>query len=404
MKETVEVAIIGAGIVGLAVGLEVLRRRSGCRLLILEKESAVAFHQTGHNSGVIHSGIYYKPGSLKARLCVTGAAAMLEFVKAHNIPYLKCGKVIVATEPAQLPALKELSRRGAANGVPGLRWLPDRAAIRDIEPYAAGLCGIHVASTAITDFKQVAEQYSRLIIQLGGNLLFNAEVNLMTRTKDGETLLCTSSGDFRARYIINCAGLHSDRIARMAGARLDTTILPFRGEYYELLPEKHYLVRGLIYPVPDPNFPFLGVHFTRRILGGIEAGPNAVLALKREGYKKTSFSFPDSLSILRSTGFWKIAFRYWRAGIGEMYRSWSKAAFTRNLQKLVPELQGKDLATGGAGVRAQAVDQDGKLIDDFRFVHSEGITHVTNVPSPAATASLKIAEVIVNHVADRIVR
>src|SRR5579862_1080427 len=393
MEETFDVAIIGAGIVGLAVGLEILQRWPNCRLLILEKESSVACHQTGHNSGVIHSGIYYKPGSLKARLCVTGAAAMCEFVKFHGLPYQQCGKIIVATEPSELPALEELYRRGTANGVPGLRWLSDAGAIREIEPHAAGICGIHVSSTAITDFKLVASQYSKLIISLGGALRFNAAVHRISRNQSA-TLLSTRAGEFRTRYLVNCAGLHSDRIAYMAGAKLDMAILPFRGEYYEVLPHKHHLVRGLIYPVPNPSFPFLGVHFTRRVAGGIEAGPNAILSLKREGYTKTSFSFRDSISTLASRRFWKLASRYWQTGLQEMYRSWSKAAFTRCLQKLLPELREEDLRAGGAGVRAQAVDQHGRLVDDFYFVESERATHVCNVPSPAATASLAIGKTI----------
>lgn len=397
MEETFDVAIIGAGIVGLAVGLEISGRYPECRLLILEKEKAVACHQTGHNSGVIHSGIYYKPGSLKADLCVAGAAAMLQFVKAYSIPHQQCGKIIVATEPDEVPRLEELYRRGVANGVPGLRRLPDASAIREIEPHAAGLCGIHVPTTAITDFRLVADQYAQLIIESGGTLRFNAGVNRIMR-RQSETILRTHSGEFRARYLINCAGLQSDRIARMAGAKLDVSIVPFRGEYYEVIPQKDHFVRGLIYPVADPAFPFLGLHFTRRVAGGIEAGPNAVLALRREGYKKTSLSFTDSFSMVKSGGFWKMGSRYWRTGMKEMYRSWNKAAFARSLQKLVPEIQDEDLCPGGAGVRAQAVDRDGKLVDDFLFVHHEGATHVCNVPSPAATASLKIANLVVDAV------
>jgi (S)-2-hydroxyglutarate dehydrogenase len=397
MDETFDIGIIGAGIVGLAVGLEILRRRPQCRLLVLEKEKAVACHQTGHNSGVIHSGIYYKPGSLKARLCVAGAADMLEFVKAHGIPYQQCGKIILATSAAEVPGLEELYRRGTVNGVPGIRWLRDVAAIREIEPHAAGVCGIQVASTAITDFKLVAEQYAKLICSLGGTLRFDAAVKGIQR-KQNETICSTPKGEFRTRYLINCAGLQSDQIARLAGARLDTRIIPFRGEYHEVNPAKHSLLRGLIYPVPDPNFPFLGVHLTRRITGGIEAGPNAVLALKREGYKKASLAFTDAASIFGFRGFWKMSARYWRAGIKELYRSWSKAAFARSLQKLLPEMDVEDLLPGGAGVRAQAVDRNGKLIDDFLFIHSEAATHVCNVPSPAATASLQIGRVIVDRI------
>lgn len=393
MDEIFDVAIIGAGIVGLAVGLELLKRHPGSRLLILEKEKSAGFHQTGHNSGVIHSGIYYKPGTLKARLCTAGAKAMLEFVKEHGIPFVQCGKIIVATEAAEIPQLEELYRRGVANRVPGLRWLPDRIAIREIEPHSAGLCGIHVPSTAITDFKMVAGQYAKLITELGGTLRFNTGVHRIAR-KQGETILSTGAGEFRVRYVINCAGLQSDRIARLTGAKLDLAVFPFRGEYYQVTPEKDRLLRGLIYPVPDPSFPFLGVHFTRRIHGGIEAGPNAVLAFKREGYKKTSISLKDTLAVLSSRAFWKMSSQYWKAGLQELYRSWSKSAFTRSLQKLLPELQKGDLYPGGAGVRAQAVNRDGKLVDDFLFIHSEGVTHVCNVPSPAATASLEIAAVV----------
>lgn len=397
MEDTFDVAIVGAGIVGLAVGLELLRRRPDCRLLILEKEETAGCHQTGHNSGVIHSGIYYKPGSLKARLCVAGAEAMREFVNLHDLPYEQCGKVIVATEPSEIPGLKELYRRGTVNGVPGLVWLPDTSAIREIEPYAAGLCGIHVSSTAITDFKLVSQQYAKLILSMGGILRFKAGVNRITRIQD-DNILFTEAGEFRSRYLVNCAGLQSDRIAHLAGANLGVTIFPFRGEYYDVLPRKRGLVRGLVYPVPNPQFPFLGVHFTRRLQGGIEAGPNAVLALKREGYKKTSFSLNDVASILLCPGFWKMSSRYWRVGVKELHRSWSKSAFTRSLQKLLPELEEDDLRPGGSGVRAQAVDMEGRLVDDFCFIHSEGATHVCNVPSPAATASLQIAAVVVDQV------
>lgn len=400
MAETFDFGIIGAGIVGLAVGREILSRRPNCRLLILEKEKAVACHQTGHNSGVIHSGIYYKPGSLKARFCAAGSVAMLNFVKSYGLPYEQCGKVIVATEPTEIPALEELWRRGEANGVPGLRMLPDASAIREIEPHAWGIRGIHVPSTAITDFKKVAEQYAKLVEDLGGTLHLNVPVTHIIRKRD-QTILLSEAGEWRIHYLINCAGLQSDRVAHMSGAARETTILPFRGEYHELRPEKNHLVRGLIYPVPDPDFPFLGVHLTRRVTGCVEAGPNAVLALKREGYKKTSFSWQDSASMLASSRFWKMSSRYWRAGLAELHRSWSKDAFTRSLQRLLPELQKEDLLPGGAGIRAQAVDDDGKLVDDFRFVHTNGATHVCNVPSPAATASLQIAAVIVDVVLKR---
>lgn len=395
MNKTFDVAIIGAGIVGLAVGAEVLKRYPDCRLLVLEKEQAVALHQTGHNSGVIHSGIYYKPGSLKAKLCVRGAQAMLEFARANGIPCDQCGKVIVATEQAEIGRLEEIFRRGKENGVPGLRWLPDSIAVRELEPHAAGICGIHVPSTGITDYKMVAEQYARLITSQGGSIHCGAGVTAI-RQLQNETMIATQAGEFRVKYLVNCAGLYSDHIAQLAGEKLDVIMVPFRGEYYEFVPEKHSLVHGLIYPVPDTRFPFLGVHFTRRVHGGVEAGPNAVLALKREGYTRTSFSLKDSFSYAGFTGFWKMAWRYWDKGFSEMYRSWNKAAFTRALQKMLPEIQSKDLKTGGAGVRAQLIDREGKLVDDFKFIVHDRAMHVINVPSPAATASLKIAEELVN--------
>lgn len=327
---------------------------------------------------------------------------MLEFVRAHGIPHEQCGKVVVATQQEEIPRLKELYERGTANGVPGLRWLTDAAAIREIEPHAAGLCGLHVPTTAITDFKMVAEQYARLITAAGGTVRLNAGVESITHIKD-ESILKTPSGEFHAKYLVNCAGLHSDRIAQMAGTKMDIRIVPFRGEYYEIATHRQQLVRGLIYPVPDPRFPFLGVHFTRRIHGGVEVGPNAVLALKREGYTRTSFSLQDSFASLSFGGFWKMAGKYWTNGMGELYRSWSKSAFTAALRKLLPELTEEDIHPAGAGVRAQALDRSGKLVDDFLFVHGSRAIHVCNVPSPAATASLKIAEVIADAISDMMV-
>jgi (S)-2-hydroxyglutarate dehydrogenase len=400
MAEKFDIIVIGAGIVGLSVARELLIRYPECRLLVLEKEPGVAAHQTGHNSGVIHSGLYYKPGSLKARLCVQGAAAMLEFVRAHGIPHQQCGKVVVATTKDEVLRLEELHRRGNANGVPGLRWLADRQAIQEIEPHAAGICGLHVPSTGITDFKMVAEQYSRDITSARGTVRFNAGVTGISVRAD-EAIIQTAAGEFSAKYFVNCAGLHADRIAQLAGEKLDLRVVPFRGEYYELIPEKHDLVRGLIYPVPDPRFPFLGVHFTRRVHGGVEAGPNAVLAMKREGYHRTSFSFKDTVESLGFAGFWRMAAKYWAHGMVEMYRSWSKRAFITALQGLLPELRPEDVRPGGAGVRAMALDSRGSLVDDFHFVHGQRAMHVLNVPSPAATASLKIAGVVVDLIAQR---
>jgi L-2-hydroxyglutarate oxidase LhgO len=396
MESEVTIAIIGAGIVGLAVALEVLNRFPASSVVVLDKEPAVAFHQTGHNSGVIHSGIYYKPGSLKAELCVTGAAALMRFCDEHGIPYERCGKVIVATAEHELPRLDELFRRGQGNGLTGLRLL-NGDEIRDIEPHAAGISGIHVPGTAIVDFRQVAEMYAQLIGARGGSILLDQQVTGLKRSGSLTTLF-TAAGPVRARLVINCAGLHSDRIRRMAGGEQDMAIVPFRGEYYEISPEKRYLVRGLIYPVPDPQFPFLGVHFTKRISGGVEAGPNAVLSLKREGYSKTSFSLEDLIQCAAFPGFWKMASKHWQMSVGEYYRSWSKKAFVRALQRLTPEITEDDLVPGGSGVRAQAVGLDGKLIDDFHIVFSEGMVNVCNVPSPAATASLAIAR----HIVDRI--
>jgi (S)-2-hydroxyglutarate dehydrogenase len=387
-----DVAIIGAGIVGLAVGLQLARQHPGLNIVVLEKEPDVAAHQTGHNSGVIHSGLYYKPGSLKARLCVEGAAAMLRFCQEHAIPHEICGKVIVATRDQEVPALQELLRRGRANGVRDLRELTAEE-IREIEPNAAGLRGLHVPGTAITDFRRVAKACADLLTRAGAHIRTSSGVARIVTAPD-EIVLETASGVLHARFVVNCAGLCSDRIAAMAGARLGLSIVPFRGEYYGLVPAKHHLIRGLIYPVPDPRFPFLGVHFTKRVLGGVEAGPNAVLAWKREGYSRSSFSPRDTVALGLFPGFWLMAARYWKMGFAEFYRSWSKRAFTAALQKLVPALGEDDIQPAGAGVRAQAVDRSGRLLDDFHFARQDRILHVCNVPSPAATASLVIGREI----------
>jgi L-2-hydroxyglutarate oxidase LhgO len=389
-----DVAIIGAGIVGLAVGLQLLRKNPGVKVIVLDKEREVASHQTGHNSGVMHSGLYYKPGSLKARLCVEGRAAMIQFCEEHAVPYDICGKIIVATEEREIPGLNELLRRGRANGVSGLREL-GAGQIREIEPYASGICGIHVPTTGITDFKMVSAKYAELIEQGGGEVLTGYGVERIV-CEAGAIVLETASGTVHARFVVNCAGLQSDLIAKMAGASLGLRIVPFRGEYYELVPSKHYLIQGLVYPVADPRFPFLGVHFTRRIHGGVEAGPNAVLSFKREGYTRTSFNLTDALSTALFPGFWKMASRNWKSGMGEIYRSWNKQAFTRALQKLLPSLTEQDIQPGGSGVRAQALDRHGNLLDDFHFVYQDRILHVCNVPSPAATASLVIGREIVS--------
>lgn len=389
-----DVAVIGAGIIGLSVGLELVRKNPSLKVIILDKECEVASHQTGHNSGVLHSGLYYKPGSLKARLCVEGRAAIVQFCEEHAIPHQICGKIIVASDEREITGLNELLRRGHANGVVGLREL-DAWQIREIEPHASGLRGIHVPTTGITDFKMISAKYAELIKRGGGEVLTSSRVDGIVR-EAGAIVLETSSCTVHARFAINCAGLQSDLIAKMAGASLGLRIVPFRGEYYELVPSKNYLIAGLLYPVADPRFPFLGVHFTRHIHGGVEAGPNAVLSFKREGYTRTSFNLGDALSTALFLGFWKMAARNWKSGVGEIYRSWNKQAFTRALQKLVPSLTEQDIQPGGSGVRAQALDRFGNLLDDFHFVFQDRILHVCNVPSPAATASLVIGREIVS--------
>lgn len=389
-----DILVIGAGIVGLSSAMEATRRFPQLRVAVLEKETEPARHQSGHNSGVIHSGIYYKPGSLKARLCVEGAAAMVEFCRHHEIAHEICGKVIVATSEAELPRLEELRRRGTANGLQGVRELgPEQ--LRELEPHSAGIRALHVPSTGITDYPAVCRKYAEIIIANGGKLFTGTEVTGMVR-HGRELVLETTRGEFAANYVINCAGLHSDRVVRMAGQRPEVMIIPFRGEYYELVPESEGLVRSLIYPVPDPALPFLGVHFTRHVHGGVEAGPNAVLAFSREGYRHSDTDTGDVLTMLTFPGFWRMGMKQWRTGADEFYRSLSKEAFTRALQKLLPEIRSEDLKTGGAGVRAQAVRRDGSLLDDFYFVQGENMLHVCNVPSPAATASLPIGRAVVD--------
>jgi L-2-hydroxyglutarate oxidase len=386
------IAIVGGGIVGLAVALEITRRFPRQRLLLLEKETRVGQHQSSHNSGVIHSGVYYQPGSLKAKLCVTGAAAMVSFCREHGIPHRICGKVIVATQEAGLPRLKELHRRGQANGLTGLRLLTPEE-LREIEPHAAGLGALLVPSAGITDYGAVCDKYAELITQQGGTILTSHAVTGINRGAD-KIIVETNRGAFSAHSLINCAGLFSDRIANLAGDHPEVIIVPFRGEYYDLIPERASLVRGLIYPVPDPRFPFLGVHFTRRIGGTVDAGPNAVLSFRREGYKRTDFRFQDLASSLAFPGFLRMVAKNWRSGLDEFHRSFSKKEFTQALQRLVPEIREEDLLPGGSGVRAQALTRAGTLVDDFQFVQSGRILHVLNVPSPAATASLEIGRMI----------
>jgi (S)-2-hydroxyglutarate dehydrogenase len=394
------IIIVGGGIVGLAVALEITRRFPGVRLLLLEKEDRVGRHQSGHNSGVIHSGVYYKPGSLKAKLCVAGAAAMVEFCREHGIPHEVCGKVVVATHEEEFPGLEELRRRGEANGLTGLRLIgPDE--LRQIEPHASGLRALVVPSTGITDYAAVCDKYAELTSHQSGTILTSHAVIGLKRTAD-EIVVETNRGEFSSTSLINCAGLFSDRISRMAGDDPQIMIVPFRGEYYDLIPERSSLVRGLIYPVPDPRFPFLGVHFTRRVNGSVDAGPNAVLAFRREGYRRTDFNFRDLASSLAFPGFWRMGAKNWRSGLDEFHRSFSKSEFVRALQRLVPEVQKADLVPGGSGVRAQAVTREGTLVDDFKFVPSGRMLHVLNVPSPAATASLVIGRTIVDTAASEL--
>jgi L-2-hydroxyglutarate oxidase len=393
-----DVAVIGGGIVGMATAREFLRRAPGLSLIVLEAEDRPAAHQTGNNSGVIHSGLYYKPGSLKARYCVEGREALYHFCRAHGIAHDRCGKIVVATRPEQLPALQELERRGKANGLEGLRSLRSEE-LREYEPHVAGVGGLFVPQTGIVDFPHVTRTLADLIRAGGGTVQLNGRV-LACRRSAEELLLKTTRGDIRCRFLVACAGLQADRVAVLCGVRPGVLIVPFRGEYYQLVPERRHLVRNLIYPVPDPRFPFLGVHFTRMVHGGIEAGPNAVLALQREGYRWSNISLRDLLGMAGFGGVWRMVARYWRTGLGEMHRSLSKKAFVHALQELLPELRIEDVHPSGAGVRAQALSPSGSLVDDFHTVAADRMIHVLNAPSPAATACLRIAHHIVDLAAE----
>lgn len=393
-----DLIVIGAGIVGLATALQASMRRPRLRLLVLEKEDRVGAHQTGHNSGVIHSGLYYRPGSLKARLAVEGAAAMLAFCREHGIRHEVCGKVVVATGERELPGLEELRRRGTANGVRDLVSI-DPGRLREIEPHCLGLRALRVPGTAITDFTAVSRTIAGLITGAGGIVRTGARVTGMRR--DGhDGIVETTAGDFAARITVNCAGLHSDRVARLAGIDPGCRIVPIRGEYREVVPARRHLARGLIYPVPDPRLPFLGVHLTRTVGGVVEVGPNAVLAWKREGYRRGDIDPGDAARMLAFPGFWRMAGRYWRIGMSEARRALSRAALLRAVQRFLPDLREEDLTEGGAGVRAQAVDRSGHLLDDFLIARAGNLVNVLNVPSPAATASLVIGRHIVGLIAD----
>ena len=396
MASQYDLTIIGGGILGLATALKLIRAHPSLRLLILEKEAEIARHQTGNNSGVIHSGLYYRPGSLKARSCVAGRKELMAFCDENAVPYEICGKVVVATSQEELPRLEELHRRGIANGLKDLQIIgPER--LKELEPHATGIKGLHVPETGIIDYKKVAAAYAEKIRDAGGDIrLSQRVVGILDRPE--EIVLQTSGGDYRTKHLINCCGLQSDIVAQMMGggnnSEEEHRIIPFRGEYYKIAPERQFLVRNLIYPVPDPTFPFLGVHFTRMARGGVEAGPNAVFAYAREGYRHTDINLSDLWRTISFKGFWAITGKYWQTGFGELYRSLSKSAFVRALQKLLPEIRESDLVPGGAGVRAQAVSASGALVDDFVIKQSRKSIHVLNAPSPGATASLAIGQQI----------
>jgi L-2-hydroxyglutarate oxidase len=391
---TYDVCIIGGGIVGLATAYHLQKKMPELRIVLLEKESETALHQTGHNSGVIHSGIYYKPGSLKAKNCIDGYHMLLDFCEEQNLPYDKCGKVIVATTEKEIPILQGIYERGEQNGLQGLQWL-EKEAIKEREPHVAGIKGIFVPQTGIIDYTLVSRTYASVFESMGGEVKTKHKV-LKIDKRSEEIIIQTTNGEITSKMLINCAGLYSDKIAGLTEDELDVRIIPFRGEYYELKPEARQLVKNLIYPVPDPNFPFLGVHFTRMINGHIEAGPNAVFAFKREGYRKTDFNAREFWEAITWPGFQKVMLKYWKTGLGEMVRSFSKQAFTNALQKLIPEIQKEHLETAPSGVRAQACDRTGGLLDDFKIVEKEGIIHVLNAPSPAATSSLSIGNTVSN--------
>jgi len=385
--------IAGAGIVGLATAYRLLKHNPDLKVMIVEKEVVQARHQTGNNSGVIHSGLYYKPGSLKATNCITGYRMLLDFCDEFSIPYDICGKVVVATKEVQKPLLEQLYLRGVDNGLDKTVRITLEE-LREIEPHCAGVAAIRVPYTGIVDYGLVAEKLAEQIRFMGGEIEFGAELTALRPMMGGNTLVKTTTIEAETRLFINCAGLYSDKIAAMTHPDVPVRIIPFRGEYYMLKDERKTLVKHLIYPVPDPNFPFLGVHFTRMMKGGVEAGPNAVFAFKREGYKRTDVDLSELWQSIAWPGFRKVAMKYWKTGLGEYYRSFSKRAFTKALQELVPEVREDDLVPAGAGVRAQACDRTGGLVDDFMFLESAGIIHVLNAPSPAATSSLSIGETI----------
>lgn len=396
MATSCDTLIVGGGIVGLATAYEVTNRYPQQRVIVLEKEPTVAAHQTGHNSGVLHSGIYYKPGTLRATNCRAGKLAMQTFCQEHGIPFDICGKVIVAVDQNEVPLLENIYQRGQQNGVQCQRIGVER--LKELEPHAAGVAAIHVPEAGIVNYRKVTEKLAEIVAARGSEVL--TSTRFITLHRDGgEQVMETSRGEFRAKYVVTCAGLQSDRVAAKTGMKLPEHILPFRGEYYELKPEVEHLCRNLIYPVPNPNFPFLGVHFTRMVDGGVECGPNAVLAFAREGYRKLDINLYDLGEALAYRGFQKLAWKYWRIGLGEMWRSFSKAAFVKALQRLMPEIRSEHLVPARAGVRAQAVTPQGQLADDFLIESSDCVINICNAPSPAATSSLNIGKLVVDRLA-----
>ncbi|MGW8311840.1 MAG: L-2-hydroxyglutarate oxidase [Desulfuromonadales bacterium] len=396
MHTTADLAVIGGGIVGCATARAILKRYPGLKIVLFEKEARLAAHQTGHNSGVIHAGLYYRPGSLKAQTCTTGREALYAFCGEHGIPHQRCGKVVVAVDESELPALEELERRGRANGLGGLQRLSAEELHRH-EPHVRGIAGLFVPQTGIVDYVRVTQVLAEHFLAGGGVLHLNKPVRQIDKDQ-GSYRLQAGTSSVVVRGLVNCTGLHADRTARAAGLRPELRIVPFRGEYYQFKPERSNLVSHLIYPVPDPQMPFLGVHFTRMIDGTVEAGPNAVLAWQREGYRRSDISLRDLVDTLSFGGFWKLAARFWRVGLEEHARSFSKRLFVKSLQRLMPEISQDDLVPGESGVRAQAVDGEGRLVDDFRILTEGRMVHVLNAPSPAATASLSIGD----HIADRV--
>lgn len=391
MSTQYDIIFIGGGIVGTASALKLLEKKN-LRILLIEAEDTLAKHQTGNNSGVIHSGLYYKPGSLKALNCTRGREMLYQFCEEHSIPHERCGKIVVATDESELSQLKMLEERGIANGLVGIKRLT-KEEIKEYEPYSNGIEALYVPQTGIVDYVAVTNKYAKLIMKNGGEIKLKSKA-VSIKVNCNQIVVCTEEDEFKSKYLVNCGGLYSDKVAKMSGVNPDVKIIPFRGEYYELKKDKQHFVKNLIYPVPDPQFPFLGVHFTRMIHGGVEAGPNAVLAFKRTGYKKSDIDISQITEMLLYPGFWKMAKKHYKMGWEEFKRSFSKKLFVKSLQKLIPELAEDDIIPGGAGVRAQALDRDGKLLDDFRIIQTDKMIHVLNAPSPAATASLSIGDTI----------